>query len=179
MIIELPNYVDLNLVEEIKSAVKPHINNNVNHRIYRDGNTVVISNTLELKDIDNKIHILYNEIQRNIIAPRYSPIGQSADSGYQYHIYKPGDVAHPHVDGEVYGSFLRYASVIFCLNTPKDGGELVFPKQNKIIKSEAGKIIIFPPNGTHTHYTTPSTDIREVVVSWFIYKDIVVQQNAR
>lgn len=179
MIIELPNYVNLSLIEEIKTSVKPHVNKNINHRIYRDGSTVVISGNSELKDIDSKIHSIYTNLQANVIQPRYSPMWQSADSGYQYHLYNPGEIAQPHVDGEIDGSFLRYASVVLCLNTPKDGGELVFPKQNKSIKSEAGKIIIFPPYGSHTHYTTPSTDIREVVIAWFIYKDIVIQNNAR
>jgi predicted 2-oxoglutarate/Fe(II)-dependent dioxygenase YbiX len=177
MILELSNYVDLNLVEEIKTSVNPYINKNNNYNTYRDGNTVDISNNPELKTLDNKIHTIYNSLQRHIIKPRYSPIGQSADSGYQYHKYNPGEIAQPHADGEIDESFLRYASVILCLNTPKNGGELIFPKQNKVIKSEAGKVIVFPPYGTHTHYTTPSTDEREVIVSWFIYENIIVSNN--
>jgi hypothetical protein len=179
MIIELPNYIDLDLVKEIKTLSRSHINKNVNHRRYRDGRTVEISKNIELKELDNKIHDLCDNLQQNIIAPRYSPIYRSSDTGYEYHLYNPGDIAHPHVDGEVNESVLRYASVIMCLNTPKDGGELVFPKQNKIIKSEAGKVIVFPPYGIYTHYTTESTDIREVIVSWFVYANIVVQNNAR
>ena len=179
MIIELPNYIDLDLVEEIKTLARPHINRNNNHRIYRDGCTVEISNNIELKDLDNKIHTLCDNLQKNVIAPRYSPMYESADTGYQYHLYDVGDIAQPHVDGEVDESFLRYASVVMCLNTPKDGGELVFPKQNKVIKSEAGKVIVFPPYGTYTHYTTASTDTREVIVTWFVYRNIVVQNNAR
>lgn len=179
MIIELPNYIDLDLVEEIKTLSRPYINKNINHKIYRDGQTVEISKNIELKELDNKLHALCNNLQRNIIAPRYSPLFESADTGYEYHLYNAGDIAHPHEDGEVDESFLRYASVIMCLNTPKDGGELIFPKQNKTIKSEAGKVIVFPPHGTYTHYTTESTDIREVIVSWFVYANIVVQNNAR
>lgn len=179
MIIELPNYIDINLIKEIKHLVKPYIDKNSFARIYRDGKTVLISEINELKNLDNQIHILYTELQKNIIDPRYSPLYQSADTGYQYHLYNPGDIAQPHVDGEVDSSFLRYASVILCLNTPKDGGELVFPKQNKIVKSEMGKIIIFPPYGIYPHYTTPSTDIREVIVSWFVYQNITIQHHAK
>jgi hypothetical protein len=177
MIIELPNYIDLNLIEEIKKSVKPFINTNVPTEYYRDGYTVNITNNESLKELDSKLHNFFSLLHKNIIIQRYSPQKQSADSGYKYHIYNPGDIAHPHGDGELDGVFLRYASIVLCLNTPKDGGELIFPNQNRIIKTEAGKVIIFPPYGMYTHYTTPSTDPREVLVSWFIYKNIRIQEN--
>jgi hypothetical protein len=71
---------------------------------------------------------------------------------------------------------LRYASVTLHLNTVHEGGELVFPAQNKKVKTEEGKIVIFPPYGMFGHYTTPSEEPREVVVTWFIYANMVVRR---
>jgi len=58
-----------------------------------------------------------------------------------------------------------------------EGGELVFPVQNKKIKTEVGKIVVFPPYGMYQHYTTPSDEPREVIVSWFVYNNLTVCKN--
>jgi hypothetical protein len=55
-----------------------------------------------------------------------------------------------------------------------EGGELIFPEQNKSIKTEEGKLVIFPPYGMYGHYTTPSNEPREVIVAWFVYDGINV-----
>jgi hypothetical protein len=75
-------------------------------------------------------------------------------------------------------TLLRYASVILHLNTVREGGELVFPEQNVKIQTEEGKLVVFPPYGMYGHYTTPSNETREVIVSWFVYNGInVVKTN--
>jgi len=183
MILEFSNYLDSNTVKEIKDAVKPYISNKIQTKYNRDGNTVDITNTPALKEIDNKLHKIFLDIQQNIVLQRYKPQYQSADTGYEYHIYHAGDVCHYHVDGEFEDTksdttLLRYASVILHLNTVKEGGELIFPSQNKSIKTEEGKLVIFPPYGMFGHYTTPSNEAREVIVSWFVYDKInVVKTN--
>lgn len=172
MIIELPNYVSLDVIEEIRASVKPHINTNTLNTYNRDGNTVLISKIDTLKNLDTKIHDIFLNLQKDIIQNRYKPFRPSGDSGYEYHIYNPGDICHYHTDGEIDDAgFIRYASVTVHLNTVKEGGELIFPEQNKTIKTEAGKIVVFPPYGMYGHYTTPSSEPREVLVSWFIYTD--------
>jgi hypothetical protein len=67
-------------------------------------------------------------------------------------------------------------SVVLHLNTPKDGGDLVFPAFNKTIKTEAKKLVLFPPYNYVKHYTTESTTNRDVIVSWFVYKNIVARR---
>ena len=100
----------------------------------------------------------------------------SADSGYEYHIYDSQEICNYHGDGEFdhNGSEIRirYASVTLHLNTIKEGGELIFPNQNKKVKTEAGKIVIFPPYNMFGHYTTPSEEPREIIVTWFLYRGI-------
>lgn len=172
MIIEISNYVNLDFIKEIKSSVIPYINYNDNVSCNRDGNTVCISKLNELKNLDNKLCGLFKNIQTEIIQHRYKPMYASADNGYEYHIYNPRQICHYHADSEIDSDgSLRYASVVIHLNTVKNGGELIFPSQNRSIKTEIGKVVIFPPYSMYGHYTTPSDEAREVLVSWFVYKD--------
>jgi hypothetical protein len=178
MIIELPNYVDLETIEQIRAEIKPHINPNDSTKYYRDGNTVYIGKIPELKELDHKLQGIFTSLQQNVLQQRYRPIGNSGDTGYEYHIYNPGDVCHYHSDGEVHNgsnvTLLRYASVVLHLNTVHEGGEIVFPEQGKSVKTEAGKVVIFPPYGMFGHYTTPSKEPREVIVTWYVYSNLNV-----
>ena len=183
MILEFPNYLNTETVKEIRDAVRPFISNKKETAYNRDGNTVSITEIPELKKLDDKLHKIFLKAQEDIIQNRYKVQFKSADSGYEYHLYNPYDICHYHVDGETdFGktqkSFLRYASVILHLNTVHEGGELIFPEQNKSIKTEEGKLVIFPPYGMYGHYTTPSNEPREVIVTWFVYDGInVVKTN--
>ena len=174
MILEFPKYLDSETVKEIRDAVRPFISNKKEATYNRDGNTIDITQTPELKNLDTKLAKIFIKIQKDIIQNRYKPERVSADSGYEYHKYSPNDICHYHMDGEVHETLLRYASVILHLNTVHEGGELVFPSQNKSIKTEEGKLVIFPPYGMFGHYTTPSNETREVIVTWFVYDGIKV-----
>lgn len=182
MILEFPNYLNAETVKEIRDAVKPFVSSKKETTNNRDGNTIYITKLPELKDLDNKLHKIFIEVQSNILKHRYKPTYASADSGYEYHLYNPNDICHYHWDGELTDgnnkTLLRYASIILHLNTVHEGGELVFPNQNKSIKTEEGKLVIFPPYGMYGHYTTPSNEPREVIVTWFVYDGInVVKTN--
>lgn len=183
MILEFPNYLDSEITKEIRDAVKPFIPCKKETAFNRDGNTVQIRNIPELKNLNDKIHQFFSKVQKEVIQCRYKPQFASAYLGYEYHLYNANDVCRYHTDGEVIfndenQAFLRYASVIFHLNTVHEGGELVFPDQNIKIKTEEGKLVVFPPYGMFGHYTTPSNEAREVLVSWFVYKGIhVVKTN--
>ena len=184
MILEFPNYLDSETAKEIRDAVRPFVSQKKETTYNRDGNTVDITNTPELKNLDDRLHKIFIKIQEDIIQNRYKPqIRASADSGYEYHLYNPNEICYYHLDGELQDprsnkTLLRYASVVLHLNTVKEGGELVFPEQNKSIKTEEGKLVIFPPYGMYGHYTTPSSEPREVLVTWFVYGGInVVKTN--
>lgn len=179
MIIELPNFVSKDVITKIREAVKVYLPSESHHVFNRDGRTVNISKTPELSSIDNEVSAIFQKIQQTVVRQRYRPPHPSADSGYEYHLYGPGDVCHHHADNEFSssldgGTLLRYASVTLHLNTVHEGGELVFPAQNKSVKTEEGKVVIFPPYGMFSHYTTPSEESREVIVTWFVYSNLIV-----
>ena len=185
MIIEIPKAISDEHVQRIRDAVSPHIDNAPTTTLYRDGRTVNISKTPDLKVVDEYLCELFGKVQKEVLLQRYRPPYQSGDSGYEYHLYMPGDQCHYHADNEFSNgldegpTMLRYASVTLHLTTNNEGGELVFPTQNKKVKSEAGKIVVFPPYGMFGHYVSESSEPREVIVTWFVYKDLMVsRQNA-
>ena len=182
MIIEIKNALTKEQCSYIRDAVRPFTLNAEQSTFNRDGKTVNITRTPELKEVDDFLAKLFERVRRNVIQHRYKPPseGGSGDSGYEYHSYGPQEVCHFHSDHEFHDSaeetLLRYASVTVHLNTVSEGGEIVFPSQNKTIKTEEGKILVFPPYGMFGHYTTPSEEPREVIVTWFVYKDIFVKR---
>lgn len=180
MILEFPNYVSDKDVDTILNDVRPFVSSGETHKYNRDGKTVNITETKGLSRADKLLQGIFNEIQSSLISKRYNPVRKSADQGYEYHRYDKGQICHHHSDGEFAGDpregcLLRYASVVLHLNTVKEGGELIFPSQNRSIKTEKGKIVVFPPYGSHGHYTSPSPEVREVVVTWFVYADLTVR----
>lgn len=183
MIIELPNSVSKEDTAFIREAVKPFLQFQKQNTFNRDGKTVNITRTQELNLVDEFLSKLFAEVHSNVISQRYRPppMCNSGDSGYEYHLYGPDEVCHFHADSEFHDgsndTLLRYASVVLHLNTVDEGGELVFPAQNKQVKTEEGKIVIFPPYGMFSHYTTPSKESREVVVTWFLYTNYIIKRN--
>lgn len=183
MIIEIPGYINRDFCEEIRESVRPYMVNAPRKPSNRDGITVNISFLESLKTLDTKLSEIFRRLQNDVLLQRFKPAHGSADTGYEYHQYRPGDVCHYHADTEFshaesadpnWQSTIRYASVVLNLNDVPEGGELVFPAQNRTIKSEAGKVTVFSPYGTHGHYTTPSIQHREVVVTWFVYSGLRV-----
>ena len=190
MIFELPNFISQEELDYINLEVSKYYNDpkisKERDGSYRDGKSILISQTSELKELDNYIFkILSSDKLQSFISRRYYPMYETADTGYEFHRYEPGGCCHVHFDGEVLfktndlaeGTFLRFASVVLHLNTPTSGGELIFPSLNKTIKTEAGKLVIFPPYGFAQHYTNQSSENRDVIVTWFVYKNLVVQQR--
>ena len=181
MIIELPEYVDKETTKKIRELAASYLEKHGEYKYgtYRDGKTVFITTLAdqypELKELDDTLHKIFSDVQETLLVRRFKPQHSSGDSGYEYHKYAPGDTCHPHSDGEVTEHFLRYASVVIHLNTIEQGGELVFPNQNKTVKTEEGKVVIFPPYGMFEHYSTPTDVDREVIVTWFVYNNVRVQ----
>jgi len=184
MILEFPNFVSEKQLQEIKGHINLHNNLITKNKLasYRDGKTLEISeeakNNAGLKKLDSLLFSIFSKINDEAISRRYKPLSNygQGDTGYEYHKYGPKEIAHPHGDGEITpDNLIRFASVVLHLNTIEDGGELVFPNQNVSVKTEAGKIVVFPPYNMFEHYTTPSSQEREIIVTWLIYNGVKVQ----
>jgi predicted 2-oxoglutarate/Fe(II)-dependent dioxygenase YbiX len=63
----------------------------------------------------------------------------------------------------------RSLSAVFALNGDYEGGEFVFPVQNRKIKLKMGQVILFPPYWTHPHYTNDlkNNTFRYTMNTWF------------
>lgn len=182
MILEYKNYVADSLVEETKQQVLPFIKQATEETTYnRDGITVNITNLSSsnqvLMDLDLKLSNIFKTLSSDVVGKRFKPQFTSGDSGYEYHLYRPGDICHYHSDGETSNGLLRYATAILFL-TDNNDGELVFPAQNIEIKPEKGKMVVFPPYGIFSHYSKPSVKNREILMTWFVYNNVEVKVNA-
>jgi len=175
MIIELDNFVSPDIVNYLSGKLRESksIYGEANE-YHRQGVTVTISKIPELAEVNNQLSKIFGKIKQTVreyYRPSYSG---NSDTGYEYHLYEPGDVCELHSDSEIVAGVneLRYASVVLHLSTINNGGELVFPAQNQTVTTRAGKVVIFPPYGMFSHYTTPSTEAREVIVSWLTYDGV-------
>jgi hypothetical protein len=182
MIFELPNFVSKEELDFINTRINSYTDTygmEMKQNSYRDGETLVISNNERFLELDKFLHNIFASSKLlGFINRRYRPALSTGDSGYEFHRYSPGNICNVHGDGEtptiinlIQGeqSLIRFLSVVLHLNTPANGGELIFPELNRTIKTEAGKIVLFPPYNFVQHYTNPSTDSRDVIVTWFVY----------
>ena len=182
MILEYKKYVSDEFVDDVRNQVLPFLKQGNKPVAYnRDGISVYITDLAtekeELKQLDQKLSVMFTKLSADVVRKRFRPQFSSGDSGYEYHMYEPGDICHYHSDGEVDRNYIRYASVVLFL-TDNDDGELVFPTQNIEIKPEKGKLVVFPPYGMFSHYSKPSKKNREILMTWFVYNDVTVNINA-
>ena len=183
MFIEVPNFIPPDKLAWLRERLNASMHLSIGSSYNRAGDTVSISQEPSLQDVDAYLHGLFGDIVNDYAVPSFSPLYPTGDSGYEFHRYPTGSVCKEHVDGEVFAgrdansptSLVRYATVVLHLTT--NDGELVFPKQNKRIKTEAGKLVMFPPNTLYPHYTTASNADREIVMTWLVYSGITAVRN--
>jgi hypothetical protein len=178
MILEYKKYAPDEFVDNIRQRVSLFVDKTNQRTLYnRDGITVNVTKTPELNDLDAQLCQFFNCVSSDVVAQRYKPQYPAADTGYEYHLYRPGDICHYHADGEVAEGMLRYATVMLFL-TDNEDGELVFPLQNTEVRPEKGKLVVFPPYGFFGHYSKPSLKNREILMTWFVYNSIEVKKRA-
>lgn len=176
MIIEIPNFLDDKTIAYIIERVSPFLENSELPTYHRQGKSVSITTEPLLNDVDETLFNIYYRIYNEIVRPEFSPLFEAEDSGYEFHRYYAGDICTEHCDYDVMDGSIRFATVILHLTT-NDDADLIFPKQNKVIKTESGKLVIFPPNGMYPHYLTKSSRDRDVLISWFQYSDFKVTKT--
>jgi predicted 2-oxoglutarate/Fe(II)-dependent dioxygenase YbiX len=184
MFIEIPNFLDKKQIKFFRDTLRKfdgHPKYSGRDFQNRQGASVWISNNDDptLQVVDKMLFEIFGKIVKDVVTPKYMPTLEVGDSGYEYHRYKPGNICVQHVDGE-FGhrvgdlgnssiTTLRFASVILHLTTNTEGGDIVFPEQEKRFSTEAGKLLVFPPYSWFPHYTEPAKKDREIIVSWLLY----------
>ena len=88
------------------------------------------------------------------------------DEGYTICKYNIGDGVNFHWDG---GCLTRLTTAVIQLNSPQEGGKLIFPLKNLEIKPEQGTLLLFPPTYTHAHYVEATEDIPRYIISTWIH----------
>ena len=149
---------------------------------YRRGKTAVFDPITNKREYDILFNA-YSILLTTKIFPLFEVATQygAKHTGFEFHTYEPGDVCELHADGEIASEAIadsnnkvltdiRFASVVLCLSDIAAGGELVFPKQEVSIKSKKGRVAVFPPHTLFPHFTTPTTERRDVIVTWFAYE---------
>lgn len=128
---------------------------------FRDSKTV-----LPLDDVTLVLEI-FSRVQ--IYAQRHfdiDPADAIAPASLELFAYPPGIGIKAHVDDHVMspisGKLIaedpqRGITTILYLNNDFEGGEIVFPKQGKVIKPEPGLFVIFPSNQHFPHEVRPIT----------------------
>lgn len=195
-IIEIPNFIPDSDCDYISETIKKYMNDNpskIFKNTVRIGESLTISKIPELEEIEK---YLYNNFSKRIyeeVIPKnmyyknfINEWGiEVSDNGYDFHHYKDLDYCVRHSDNHFHSSrndmpeeVFIFASCGLCLNTPKVGGEIVFPHLNKMIKSEKGKVTIWSPHPFYEHYTNPTkNDHRDVLLTWMQYSNKVIIDN--
>src|SRR6056300_312185 len=88
----------------------------------------------------HKYAIFFNEHEAITLRKIYGATSMHIDSVFQNKIHSSQQP-------------VRILSCIICLNDDYEGGELIFPSQNRTIKLKKGQILLFPPYWTHPHYS--------------------------
>ena len=174
MFLEINNFLDDSFCDEIIERCSSFINySEIGSEYNRQGNSVNTLEHKELKDLDKKIFdritLFVNKRLRYSFALNTMNI---KDSGYAFHRYKNGDRLFTHGDGlfseseEVFNP--RILSLTVNLTT-NENADLIFPRHNKAIKSEKGKLVAFLPHHCYEHYmNNNSGKNRDVLVTWLL-----------
>ena len=91
---------------------------------------------------------------------------------YNIQRYLPGEgYPQPHYEWSRQHSDRMLVWTLY-LNDVTDAGETYFPQQKQYVKSEAGKIVLFPTDWTHMHHGVVSkTQTKYIATGWFTYID--------
>lgn len=157
----LREFIDRNAVDDENGVIK---NSNVKAYMFSDNSTrgtvykdIIHSITEQLR---NKLAFYYDINFNNY----ETPILRKIYGNTRIHI----DNVLSDMDSHKSNNF-RVLSCIMCINDDYEGGELVFPSQNRTIKLKRGQIIVFPPYWTHPHYSEKlkNDTFRYTITTWF------------
>ena len=179
MLVEINNFFSDSFCDQIIKECNVFIDKKkLNSEYNREGNTVILDQHKELQNLDKKIFERINLITLNRLIYIFAlNISNIKDSGYSFHRYEKNDKLFTHGDG-VFSELnnekfnLRVLSLIVNLTT-NENADLIFPRHNKSIKSEKGKLVAFLPHECYEHYmNNNSGKNRDILVTWLIDSSI-------
>ena len=181
MIIEVKNFLSPEEIEQVRSHFTEINEFSVGQYYNRQGDTVFVSGNKNFEAADDQLYHIFCRVLTDVIAPLLVIDFPISDSGYEFHRYGKGDICELHTDGLFIlspgeGSTVRLATAVIHLTD--DESELHFPNQRTQVKTEAGKLILFSPDEFHSHYSTPVTGSKEIIMTWFTYGGITVFKDS-
>tara|TARA_R100001509_G_C4759149_1_gene179076 strand:+ start:51 stop:623 length:573 start_codon:yes stop_codon:yes gene_type:complete len=178
MFLEINNFLNEQSCDEIIERCSAFIDEDkIDIEYNRQGNTVNTRDHKELEDLDKKIFDRINLFVTNRLIYSFR-LGSSIikDTGYSFHRYKKGNQLYTHGDGvftdDCDDFHPRILSLVVNL-TSNENADLIFPRHNKAIKSEKGKLVAFLPHHCYEHYmNNNSNKDRDVLVTWLVDETI-------
>lgn len=87
-------------------------------------------------------------------------------------VYRKGEGFYKeHIDNGGINTSLRCVSMLLYLNTVLEGGQLNFPRQNKLIDIKQGRLVIFPSNWMYVHAAyIPISNDRYIIRTFMTYE---------
>ena len=183
MFLEINNFLNEESCDEIIQRCTTLIDKNKLDLEYnRQGNSVNIKDHKELEDLDKKIFNRINLFVTKRLVYSFN-LNNSfiGDSGYAFHKYKNGEKLYTHADGvwsQENNKLLHPRILALVVNlTNNENADLIFPRHNKSIKTEKGKLIAFLPHECYEHYmNNNSGKDRDVLVTWLVDKNLEVKK---
>lgn len=119
--------------------------------------------------IDKEISKVVNKAVDNSIPHNLtdSSFYTMENAGLMHH--KEGTTIPYHYDAPYQGENVSDLACLLYLNDEFEGGELIFPLQNKIIKPGTGDILVFPTNCFFPHLTTINSGAERYVLRMNYY----------
>lgn len=159
----LRNFIDAHAVKDEKTVIH---NTNVKAYVFN------LSTSTNYSLFINILIPVFNKVMDELHTRYFINVSGNSDNSILLRkIY--GDT-RLHIDGPKSDvrikehNVLRELAFILCLNDDYEGGEIIFPSQNREIKLKKGQLLLFPPYWTHPHYTNaPKNDtFRYTVTTW-------------
>jgi len=172
MFVEIKNFISEEFCDEISNACNPLINkDSLEYQFNRQGNSVRFTDHKSLVYVQNRLRTRFNEVVEKKLKYEYQlDLARLKDSGFTFHKYGEEDNLNVHFDGvadDVPGHPRVLSTVIHLTNNPD--ADLIFPRHNKHIKTEKGKLVAFLPHSCYEHYcNNNSGSPREVIVTWIL-----------
>lgn len=147
-VIEIPNFLTYEECDKIIELSKGNMGSSKVYSQHEDvvNNKTRISEQCWLNDNDPFIKTISDKVKS------YTNTHTHYFEDLQVVNYKPGGFFTPHYDACVGNKAEcerlnkngpRYLTFLFYLNDTLEGGETIFPKINKLVKPEKGKVVIF------------------------------------